>query len=156
MTTKYERQGTILRLVQQRQLSTQSELAAALHGEGIEAVQATVSRDIAQLGLVKVRAADGRLVYALPGAADLRRRDELTSALRRWAGTLTPSGTLVVVETPRGVAVPLADAIDAAGLPHVAGTIAGDNTVFVAAREPHTGHELAAELHALIDGNGAE
>ena len=156
MTTKYERQGTILRLVQQQQLSTQSELAAALHGEGIEAVQATVSRDIAQLGLVKVRAADGRLVYALPGAADLRRRDELTSALRRWAGTLTPTGPLVVVETPRGVAVPLADAIDSAGLPHVAGTIAGDNTVFVAAREPHTGRELAEELHALIDGNGGE
>jgi transcriptional regulator of arginine metabolism len=152
MTTKYERQGTILRLVRQRQLSTQSELAEALRSEGIETVQATVSRDIAQLGLVKVRASDGRLVYALPGAADLRRLEELTSALRRWAGSMTPSGSLLVVQTPRGVAVPLADAIDGAGLPQVAGTIAGDNTVFVAAREPHTGGELAEELHALIDG----
>ena len=151
MTTKYERQGTILRLVRQRQLSTQSELAEALRAEGIETVQATVSRDIAQLGLVKVRASDGRLVYALPGAADLRRLEELTSALRRWAGSMTPSGSLLVVQTPRGVAVPLADAIDAAGLPQVAGTIAGDNTVFVAAREPHTGRELGEELHALID-----
>ncbi|HZO33624.1 MAG TPA: hypothetical protein VFB17_00975 [Gaiellaceae bacterium] len=156
MTTKFERQGTILRLVQQRQLSTQSELADALRTEGIDAVQATVSRDIAQLGLVKVRAQDGRLVYALPGAADLRRLDELTSALRRWAGNMTPSGTLLVVQTPRGVAVPLADAIDAASLPEVAGTIAGDNTVFVAAREPHTGSELREQLHALIDGDGAE
>jgi len=152
MTTKFERQGTILRLVRQRQLSTQSELAEALRAEGIETVQATVSRDIAQLGLVKVRASDGRLVYALPGAADLRRLEELTSALRRWAGSMTPSGSLLVVQTPRGVAVPLADAIDGAGLPQVAGTIAGDNTVFVAAREPHTGHELGEELHALIDG----
>jgi transcriptional regulator of arginine metabolism len=152
MTTKYERQGTILRLVRQRQLSTQSELAEALRDEGIETVQATVSRDIAQLGLVKVRASDGRLIYALPGAADLRRLEELTSALRRWAGSMTPSGSLLVVQTPRGVAVPLADAIDGAGLPQVAGTIAGDNTVFVAAREPHTGGELAEELHALIDG----
>lgn len=152
MTTKYERQGTILRLVRQRRLSTQSELAEALRSEGIETVQATVSRDIAQLGLVKVRASDGRLVYALPGAADLRRLEELTSALRRWAGSMTPSGSLLVVQTPRGVAVPLADAIDGAGLPQVAGTIAGDNTVFVAAREPHTGRELGEELHALIDG----
>ena len=56
MTTKYERQGAILRLVQQQQLSTQSELADALRGEGIDTVQATVSRDVAQLGLVKVRA----------------------------------------------------------------------------------------------------
>jgi transcriptional regulator of arginine metabolism len=156
MTTKFERQGTILRLVQQRQLSTQSEVADALREEGIDTVQATVSRDIAQLGLVKVRATDGRLVYALPGAADLRRLDELTSALRRWAGRMTPSGTLLVVQTPRGVAVPLADAIDAAALPEIAGTIAGDNTLFVAAREPHTGAELAEQLHALIDGGGAE
>jgi transcriptional regulator of arginine metabolism len=156
MTTKFERQGTILRLVQQRQLSTQSEVADALREEGIDTVQATVSRDIAQLGLVKIRASDGRLVYALPGAADLRRLDELTSALRRWAGRMTPSGTLLVVQTPRGVAVPLADAIDAAGLPEIAGTIAGDNTLFVAAREPHTGAELAEQLHALIDGGGAE
>jgi transcriptional regulator of arginine metabolism len=154
MTTKYERQGTILRLVQQQQLSTQSELADALRGGGVDAFQATLSRGFAQLGLVKVRATDGRLVYALPGAADLRRREELTSALRRWAGTLTPSGPIVVVETPRGVAVPLADAIDGARLPQVAGTIAGDNTVFVAAREPHTGREVAEELHALIDGGG--
>ena len=150
MTTKYERQGTILRLVQQRQLSTQSELATALRSEGIDAVQATVSRDIAQLGLVKVRGADGKLVYALPGAADLRRREELTSALRRWAGTLTPSGTLVVIETPRGVAVPLADAIDAAGLPHVAGTIAGDNTVFVACADGTKPFELDALLRSHL------
>ena len=154
MTTKYERQGTILRLVQQQQLSTQSELADALRAEGIETVQATVSRDIAQLGLVKVRAADGRLVYALPGRgrpAPARRADVGAPPLGRRDDADRP---LLVVQTPRGVAVPLADAIDAAGLPQVAGTIAGDNTVFVAAREPHTGGELAAELHALIDGAG--
>ena len=84
MTTKFERQGAILRLVQERHLSTQAEVADALRGEGIDAVQATVSRDIAQLGLVKVRNGDGRLVYALPGAADLRRRD----AARRRAAAL--------------------------------------------------------------------
>ena len=82
---KFERQGTILRLVGERQLSTQSDVVEALRDEGLDAVQATVSRDIAQLGLVKVRGDDGRLVYALPGAADLDRLSELTSALRRWA-----------------------------------------------------------------------
>jgi len=101
VTTKYERQGTILRLVQQQELSTQAEVAEALHRAGIETVQATVSRDIAQLGLVKVRNAEGRLVYALPGAADLRRIDELSSALRRWAGGFTPAGNLCVIVTPR-------------------------------------------------------
>ncbi len=132
MTTKFERQGTILRLVQEKPLSTQAEVAEALHAFGIEAVQATVSRDIAQLGLVKVRSESGRLVYALPGAADLRKLDELASALRNFMGETTPSGSLLVIKTPRGFAAALADAIDAAALHEVAGTIAGDNTVFVA------------------------
>ena len=80
---KFERQGTILRLVGERQLSTQSDVVQALRDEGLEAVQATVSRDIAQLGLVKVRGEGGRLVYALPGGADLDRLSELAAALRR-------------------------------------------------------------------------
>ena len=104
MTTKFERQGEILRLVQQHALSTQAEVADALRAHGIDAVQATVSRDIAQLGLVKVRNDEGRLVYALPGAADLRRLDELTGALRHYLGKTTPSGSLLVVQTPRGFA----------------------------------------------------
>jgi transcriptional regulator of arginine metabolism len=130
--TKYERQGAILRLVEQHQLSTQAEVTEALRGQGIDAVQATVSRDISQLGLVKVRNANGRLVYALPGAADLRRLDELATALRRYMGKTSTSGSILVVQTPRGFAAALADAIDAAALPEVSGTIAGDNTVFVA------------------------
>jgi transcriptional regulator of arginine metabolism len=146
VTTKFERQGLIMRLVQQHPLSTQAEVADALRGHGIDAVQATVSRDIAQLGLTKVRNQEGRLVYAVPGAADLRRLDELTAALRRWVGGMTPSGTICVVKTPRGFAAALADAIDAAELPEVAGTIAGDNTVFVAARDGMSGAELADEL----------
>jgi transcriptional regulator of arginine metabolism len=132
VTTKFERQGTILRLVQQQPLSTQADVAEALKANGIDTVQATVSRDISQLGLVKVRNADGRLVYALPGAADLRRLDELATALRRYMGKTSTSGSILVVQTPRGFAAALADAIDAAALPEVSGTIAGDNTVFVA------------------------
>ena len=151
MTTKFERQGTILRLVQEQPLSTQAEVAEALHATGIDAVQATVSRDIHQLGLTKVRNAEGRLVYALPGAADLRRLDELTFALRRWAGGFTPAGNLCVIVTPRGFAAALADAIDAAGLEEVAGTIAGDNTVFVAARDGMTGAELADDLRGHLE-----
>ena len=154
--TKFERQGTLLRLVQERPLSTQSEVAEALHSVGIEAVQATVSRDISQLGLVKVRNSEGRLVYAMPGAADLRRLDELTAALRRWAGSFTPAGQLLVVLTPRGFAVALADAVDAAGLPEVAGTIAGDNTVFIAARDGLTGSDLETEFQHHLERDSRE
>jgi transcriptional regulator of arginine metabolism len=150
VTTKFERQGTILRLVRQQPLSTQAEVAEALRENGIEAVQATVSRDITQLGLVKVRNEEGRLVYALPGAADLRRLDELASALRSYMGATSPSGSLLVVQTPRGFAAALADAIDAAALPEVAGTVAGDNTVFVACADGTTPAELDAELRSRL------
>jgi transcriptional regulator of arginine metabolism len=146
MTTKQERQGAIRRIVQRSHLSTQAELAEALHEEGIEAVQATVSRDIAQLGLVKVRNGNGKLTYALPGAADLRRRDALATALRSWAHSITPTGQLLVIQTPRGFAAALADAIDEADLPEVAGTVAGDNTIFVAVREGSAAAELADQF----------
>jgi transcriptional regulator of arginine metabolism len=150
LTTKFERQGTILRLVQQKPLSTQAEVAEALKVNGIEAVQATVSRDITQLGLVKVRSETGRLVYALPGAADLRRLDDLTTALRRYMGHTAPSGSILVIETPRGFAAALADAIDTAALPEVAGTIAGDNTVFVACADGTSPVELDHTLRSHL------
>ena len=155
MATKFERQGEILRLVQQQRLSTQSEVAEALRDAGIDAVQATVSRDIAQLGLVKVRNADGRLVYALPGASDIRRLDELTSALRRWAGEMTPTNGLLVIRTPSGVAPALAEAVDRAELAEVAGTIAGDNTIFVAARAGMKGGDIRELFRHLIAGDAA-
>ncbi len=142
MTTKFERQGAILRLVERQPLSTQSEVAEALRAKGIDAVQATVSRDIAQLGLVKVRNREGRLVYSLPGAADLDRLEELTAALKRWAGEMTPTGALLVIGAPSGFAPALAEAIDRAALGEVAGTIAGDNTIFLATREGVTGADV--------------
>ena len=152
MMDKFERQGAIMRLVRERALSTQAELAEALREAGIDVVQTTVSRDIAQLGLVKVRNAEGRLVYALPGAEDLDRLNELASVLRRWALAVAPSGSLVIVRTPAGFASPLAEAIDRAQLADVAGTIAGENTIFIAAREGITGAELAAQLSHQLEG----
>jgi transcriptional regulator of arginine metabolism len=150
--SKFERQGAILRLVNERKLGTQAELAAALRDAGFDAVQTTVSRDIAQLGLVKVRDNAGRLVYALPGAADLDRLNELASALRRWAVDVLSSGNLAIVKTPPGYAQGLALAIDGASLADVAGTVAGDDTIFVAARDGVTGAELAEQLRHHLEG----
>jgi transcriptional regulator of arginine metabolism len=146
VTSKSERQQKILRLIEERHLSTQSELADALRGQGIDTVQTTVSRDVAQLGLVKVRNGNGKLVYARPGAADLRRIEELAIAMRRWATGMTAAGQILVMTTPNGLAAPLADAIDEAGLGDVAGTIAGENTIFVAARNGMTGGDLEEQF----------
>jgi len=152
---KFERQGAILRLVQEQQLATQGELVEALRAQGIEAVQTTVSRDIHQLGLVKTRAHDGRLVYALPGAADLDRLSELTAALRRWALSIEATDTLVVLKTPAGYATPLADAVDAASLVEVGGTVAGENTIFVAPRSGASAGDLADLLHHHLEGESS-
>jgi transcriptional regulator of arginine metabolism len=126
-----ERQGAILRLIRERQISTQAELADALREAGHEAVQTTVSRDIAELGLVKVRAPNGRLVYAPAGAADIDRLRDLEQAIRRWALGIEASDSLVVIFTPRGFSAALGDAIDDSEHPHVLATVAGENTVLV-------------------------
>ena len=141
-----ERHAAILRLVREQPLSTQAELADALHREGHEVVQTTVSRDIHELGLIKVRHASGRLVYAF--AEDGGYSEELSEALTRWALTVEPSGNLVVLTTPSGYASPLAQAVDLAHHPRIAGTVAGENTVMLVSREPHTGAELADEIRA--------
>jgi transcriptional regulator of arginine metabolism len=141
-----ERHAAILRLVHDQPLSTQTELADALRREGYEVVQTTVSRDIHELGLIKVRHASGRLVYAFP--EDGAYSEELSEALTRWALTVEASGNLVVMTTPYGYASALAQAVDVGRHPHIAGTIAGENTVLLVSREPLTGAELADELRS--------
>jgi transcriptional regulator of arginine metabolism len=145
-----ERQVAILGLVRERALSTQTEVAAALREAGFDVVQTTVSRDIAELGLVKVRAPSGRLVYAPPGTSDADKLRALGSALRRYALGIEAAGALVVITTPPGYANALAQAMDEAAHPAIAGTIAGDNTIFVAVHDgvsaPTFRDELAGHL----------
>jgi transcriptional regulator of arginine metabolism len=141
-----QRHAAILRLVDDRPIGTQTELAEALRSAGHEVVQTTVSRDIHELGLIKIRHESGRLVYAPPRAAEAGMNEALSVALGRWALAIEPSGNLVVVTTPHGYASALAEAIDVGHHPRIAGTIAGENTVLLVAREPATGAELADEL----------
>ena len=141
-----ERQTAILELVRERALSTQAEVASALKESGFEVVQTTVSRDIADLGLVKVRAPSGRLVYAPPGATDGDRLRALGAAMRRYAVAVEAAGSFVVVTTPSGYANALAQAVDEASHPGIAGTIAGDNTIFVAVRDGISASALEDEL----------
>jgi transcriptional regulator of arginine metabolism len=148
-----ERHGAILRLVREQPISTQTELAEALRAAGHDVVQTTVSRDVHELGLVKVRGADGRLVYAQPGSVDRDRLDELGAAFRRWALTCESNGSLVLITTPSGHANALAEAIDVSGHPLILGTVAGDNTILVVPREGVGGARLRDELtHHLMEG----
>ena len=148
-----ERQNAILELVAERALSTQAEVAAALKDAGFDVVQTTVSRDIADLGLVKVRAPSGRLVYAPPGTTDTDRLRALGAALRRYSVGVEAAGNLVVLTTPSGYANALAQAIDESGHPGIAGTLAGDNAILVVARDGTPAAALADELSGhLLQG----
>ncbi|MBV8481226.1 MAG: arginine repressor [Actinobacteria bacterium] len=143
---RQQRHAAILRILREHPVSTQTELAEALCAAGHDVVQTTVSRDIHELGLIKVRDASGRLVYAPPEAAEAERADAIAVAFARWALDVEPSANLVVVLTPHGYASPLAQAIDVARHPRIAGTIAGENTVLLVARDGTSGEQLADEV----------
>jgi transcriptional regulator of arginine metabolism len=147
---RHARQQAILQLVREQELSTQTQVADALHAAGFEAVQTTVSRDIAELGLVKVRAESGKLVYAPPGTADPDRLARMVAELRRDALVIESSGNIVLITTPAGFAAPLAQVIDEAAHPRILGTIAGDNTIMLLAREGISGTSLRDELRGLL------
>lgn len=147
--TKRFRQGTILQIIDETTVTTQDDLCTALADAGIEVTQTTVSRDIAELGLVKVRDPEGHMKYARPGTPDRDAMESLANALRTWALQLTASGNLVVATTPNGYADPLAQAIDQAGHPRIIGTIAGENAVLIISAEGTTGIALQAELISL-------
>ncbi|MGH2933428.1 MAG: arginine repressor, partial [Gaiellaceae bacterium] len=142
---RQQRHAAILRILREHSVGTQTELAEALRDAGHEVVQTTVSRDIHELGLIKLRNSSGRLVYAFPEDATMFDQD-VADAFARWAIGVEASGNLVVVLTPYGYAQALAQAIDVAHHPHIAGTIAGENTVLLIAREPATGAQLAEEI----------
>ena len=161
--TRSARHARIIELIDAGTIHSQADLAAALHASGVEVTQATLSRDLDELGAVKVRGVDGEPAsYVLPqeGASPLRPARRAPDALVHRLGDLLTgveaSANLVVVRTPPGAAQFLASALDKAGLPATIGTIAGDDTVLVITREPDGGQALAAELSALaVRGRGS-
>lgn len=148
-TTRAGRQARIVALLSARSVHSQGELAALLGAEGIEVTQATLSRDLEELGAVKLRGADGGVgAYVIPeDGSPVRGVSGGTERVSRLLGELLvstdASANLAVLRTPPGAAHYLASAIDRAALPYVVGTVAGDDTILVVAREPMTGSELA-------------
>lgn len=136
-------------MVSSMAVRSQTELAKLLGAEGVDVTQATLSRDLDELGAVKLRGADGGApIYVIPeDGSPVRGVQGGTSRLARLLGELLVSAdgsaNLMVLRTPPGAAQFLASAIDRAALHEVVGTIAGDDTVMVIAREPVTGLELA-------------
>jgi transcriptional regulator of arginine metabolism len=154
--TRAGRQARIVAILSSSAVRSQGELAALLAAEGIDVTQATLSRDLEELGAVKLRGADGGVgKYVVPeDGSPLRGVVGGTARLSRLLSELLVStdcsGNLAVLRTPPGAADYLASAIDRAALPYVVGTIAGDDTIFVVAREPMTGGDLVIALANLM------
>jgi transcriptional regulator of arginine metabolism len=139
-----------------RPVRSQEELAGRLAARGVRVAQATLSRDLEELGAVRLRGQDGALVYALPGApGDGSPAAEPHGRLARVVGELLvsaeASGNLVVLHTPAGAAQLLASVIDHAGWPSVLGTIGGDDTVLVITRDPVGSEALARALLRIAE-----
>jgi transcriptional regulator of arginine metabolism len=151
------RQARIVELVTHRPVHSQMELAALLAGEGIEVTQATLSRDLDELGAVKLRGVNGGApVYVIPeDGSPVRGVVGGTARLARVLSELVlsadSSGNLAVLRTPPGAAHFVASALDRAALTEVVGTLAGDDTILVVAREPLTGKDLARRIQALAE-----
>src|SRR5688500_7813101 len=128
---KQQRQRLIVDWLRQHRIGSQEELVARLDLAGVPATQATVSRDLDELGAVRIRR-DGAMHYLLPDEPSLSGGDRLDRLLAEWVTDIVEAGNLVVLKTPPGSANLVANALDAARLEGVAGTIAGDDTIFVA------------------------
>ena len=147
MTTKVQRQTLIIRLVGDHQVTSQPELIELLAGEGIDATQATVSRDLDDIGAVKVRVPGGNTVYAIPEFAPDRIApvDQLRRVMGEWVAEVAVSGNIVVLRTPPGCAHVVASALDRSRVEGLLGTVAGDDTLMCISAQPD-GTELCLEL----------
>jgi transcriptional regulator of arginine metabolism len=144
--TTERRRDAIARIIRSRHIGTQDELLSALAQQGFAATQATLSRDLAQLGARRVSRPEGGTVYELDGAAE---RSGL-GALRGLVQEITANASLVVIRTHPGSAPAIARAIDLGDVPEVLGTIAGDDTIFVAPAGGLRPRRLAARLAEIL------
>ena len=148
---KPQRQHRIARVLEEQAVSSQAQLVELLAADGVVATQATVSRDLEELGAVKVRIPGGAMAYAIPEhAKDLAAPDDhLRRVMGEFVVDVAHSTNLVVLRTPPGSAHVVASALDRSGMPDVLGTVAGDDTLIVVCSEQAGGAQIAATLAGL-------
>jgi len=151
MSSKVQRQQAIARLIAKHAVTNQPQLVDLLGDDGIAATQATVSRDLEDLGAVKVRVPGGDTVYAIPEyePARIAPEDQLRRVMGEWVAEVRTSANLVVLRTPPGCAHVVASALDRSGVPGLLGTVAGDDTLLCVANEGVEGAALATRLKEL-------
>ncbi len=147
---KPQRQHRIAKLLESQQVTNQAQLVELLAAEAVTVNQATVSRDLEELGAIKIRVPGGDTAYAIPAlpSQQVAPTDTLRRVLGEWVVEVARSGDLVVLRTPPGSAHVVASALDRAGPPDVLGTVAGDDTLLVIATETN-GAAVEANIRDL-------
>jgi transcriptional regulator of arginine metabolism len=148
---KTQRQHLIARLIESQVVAYQQALVDLLADEGVIATQATVSRDLEDLGAIKVRMPGGESAYAIPALPKEQRapEDHLRRVFGDWVVEVATSDNLVVIRTPPGSAHVVASALDRSGLPGILGTVAGDDTILIVVASEVGGAAIAAQLSDL-------
>lgn len=149
--SKQQRQHRITRLLERQPVSSQLQLVELLAADGVTATQATVSRDLEEIGALKVRIPGGAMVYAVPELSRERVApdDHLRRVLTEFVVGIATSGNLVVLHTPVGSAHVVASALDRNGLPNVIGTLAGDDTVLLVVDEGTPATKVATNIRRI-------
>ena len=145
---KERRQRAIADLIRANPVANQEELAERLGSLGFAVTQATISRDLDQIGALKVRR-NGQLSYSLPDEVRSRPSPRLASVFRDWVRSVEAAASMVVIKTPPGSAHLVGVALDRAELSEVVGTICGDDTIFVALRDAAKAPTFAQQLQDL-------
>jgi transcriptional regulator of arginine metabolism len=150
-TNKPQRQHLVAKLIEQNVIHNQVQLVELLAVEGVVATQATVSRDLDDLGAIKIRVQGGESAYALPElpSEQFVPEDHLRRVLGDWVVEVGASGNVVVLRTPPGSAHVVGSALDRVGLVEILGTVAGDDTVLVIVTESSSATEVADRLGDL-------
>ena len=147
---KTKRHAMILKLIASEEIDTQEELARLLSAQGFTVTQATVSRDIKELRLIKVLTGDGHYKYATVEKAETDLQERFIRLFSNCVVSITSSGNLIVLKTMAGSAAVGAEAIDSLKWPEIAGSIAGDNTIFVAVREGKNVTDLIKKFQKMM------
>lgn len=152
---KRVRQNKILDLIARQPVRTQQDLADLLKGKGIETTQSTLSKDIKELGLLKAPDEDGGVRYCAPAqAAAPHRQDILRRELLDFMTGCDGAGNLLVLKTAAGNASGVCAAIDTMRWPEMVGTVAGDDTIFIACKTPAQARDLQERIERIVSGKG--
>lgn len=151
---RYSRQNKIIELITNNEIDTQEKLASMLRAAGYEVTQATISRDIKELQLVKTLSSTGKYKYSVHKSQDLPVSDRFIKIFRETITSIASSGNIIVVKTLSGCANAAGEAIDTSNFEHIIGSIAGDNTLLLVADDPANVPEIVDGFNEMLKKTG--